>query len=59
MGFQLIWTKTADVTFRQLEAEAREAFESRQRTQKKKASRQEGLFKQVSKAIELLLEKKQ
>ena len=47
MGFQLIWTKTADATFRQLESEAREAFESRQRTQKKKASKQEGLFKQV------------
>ena len=56
MGFQLIWTKTADATFRQLESDAREAFESRQRTQKKKASKQEGLFKQVSKAIELLLE---
>ena len=38
MGFQVIWTKTADATFRQLETEAREAFENRQRTQKKKAS---------------------
>ena len=34
MGFQVIWTKTADATFRQLEAEAREAFENRQGTQK-------------------------
>lgn len=56
MSFQVLWTKAAEATFRQLETEARASFESRKRLLKKKASRQEGLFKQVAKAIELLLE---
>jgi mRNA-degrading endonuclease RelE of RelBE toxin-antitoxin system len=56
MGFKVVWTKAADGTFRQLEADARAAFESRLRLKKEKVSKQEGLFKQVRKAIELLLE---
>ncbi|MEI6381287.1 MAG: hypothetical protein WCO81_10460 [Cyanobacteriota bacterium ELA615] len=56
MSFQIIWTKTAEATYKQLEIVAVKAFESRKAVGKKKVSKQEGLFKQVSKAIELLQE---
>lgn len=56
MSFNLVWTKTADATFRQIESDARAAYENRKREKKTKASKQEGLFKQVAKAIELLIE---
>ena len=56
MSFQIIWTKTAQARYNQLEMDAVKAFEGRKAVAKKKISKQEGLFKQVSKAIELLQE---
>ena len=54
MAFQILWTKTAARTYHQLEAEALTAFSNRTLKKKKKTSKQEGLFKQVAKTIELL-----
>ena len=51
MSFQIIWTKTAQARYNQLEMDAVKAFEGRKAVAKKKISKQEGLFKQVSKAI--------
>ena len=51
-----MWTKSAEATFRQLEVNARASFERRQRLNKQKTSKQEGLFKQIAKVISLLLE---
>lgn len=56
MTFTLVWTRAADETREHLERAARSAMESRVRKKKAKASRQEGLFKQVMKTIKLLAE---
>ncbi len=54
MAFSLVWLEGAANTFRELEAAARQSLETRTKSNKAKASRQEGLFKQVVKCIELL-----
>jgi hypothetical protein len=54
MAFTLVWLEGAADTFRELEAAARKSLDTRNRSKKAKASRQEGLFKQVVKGIELL-----
>jgi hypothetical protein len=54
VSFTPRWTSEAEQTFNQLQAQ--QAAATRQKTAKKKSSRQEGLFKQVAKALQLLLE---
>ena len=49
-----VWIEASADTFHQLEAAARKSLENRQRSGKAKASKQEGLFKQVLKCVELL-----
>jgi hypothetical protein len=52
--FKLNWTAEAEAAFNMLKAKAEAAFTSRQKKNKGKASQDEGLFKQVHKAIILL-----
>ena len=54
MPFTLVWLEESTSTFQELEAVARKSLETRRRFKKAKASKQEGLFKQVVKCIELL-----
>ncbi len=61
MSFRLRWTPRATATFQGLRQAAERAAKSRSQTSKSakgkrhaKASKQEGLFKQVAKAIQLL-----
>ena len=54
MASELIWTDAAAKTFGDLHASARTSYETRKRTKKTKASKQEGLFKQVVKCLDLL-----
>jgi hypothetical protein len=52
--FEILRSKTADETYRELEKRAKQSLESRTRDKKSKASPVEGLFKQVYKTLELL-----
>ncbi len=54
MNFKILFVEPAATTFRELEAAAKAVFESRQKSKKKKTSKQEGLFKQVRKTIQYL-----
>ena len=54
MAFTLVWLEGAADTFGELEAAARNSLETRNKSKKAKASRQEGLFKQLVKCVELL-----
>ena len=54
MPFTLVWLESSTDTFHELEAAARKSLESRQKSTKAKASKQEGLFKQLVKCVELL-----
>lgn len=54
MPFTLVWLEGAAETFAELETAARKSLETRTKSEKAKASRQEGLFKQVVKSLELL-----
>ena len=54
MPFSLVWLQESADTFREIEAAARQSLENRKKSGKAKASKQEGLFKQVVKCIELL-----
>jgi hypothetical protein len=55
MPFTLVWTDSATGEFERIEAAARKAQANRLKPPKKtKVSKQEGLFKQVGKAIRLL-----
>ena len=54
MPFTLVWLESSTDTFHKLEAAARKSLESRQKSTKAKASKQEGLFKQLVKCVELL-----
>lgn len=56
MAFDLIYTSTAEETFHSLETAAEKAFKNRQKDKKSKASKQEGLFKQVRKTLQYLSE---
>ena len=56
MPFTPRWTEEADTKFRELQAAAAESLQNRQRDKKAKASKAEGLFKQVEKCVRLLLE---
>jgi hypothetical protein len=54
MSFRLCWSPGAAQTFQQLQSAADSALAARARAEKTKSSKQEGLFKQVAKAVELL-----
>ena len=54
MPFTLVWLAESASTFQALEAVARKSLENRKRSKKAKATKHEGLFKQVLKCIELL-----
>ena len=54
MPSTLVWLEGAADTFGELEAAARKSLDTRTKSQKAKASRHEGLFKQVVKCVELL-----
>lgn len=56
MSFALVWLEGAEDTFRELEAAAQKSLDNRQRYKKSKASRQEGIFKQIVKCVLLLQE---
>lgn len=56
MPFELIWTEEAVQTFGQLQANAERAMANRKKSKRTKASKQEGLFKQVVKCVTLLAE---
>jgi len=52
--FTLIWTPSAATSFSELEDAAIKAKKARQSTKKTKASKKEGLFKQLVKCLTLL-----
>ena len=54
MSFELIFTPTAEEAYLSLRDAAAVALESRQKSKRKKASKQEGLFKQVHKTLDYL-----
>lgn len=54
MPFDLKWTPAAASAFSNLETAARSAKQSREQSGKRKSSKQEGLFKQVAKALDRL-----
>ena len=56
MAFKPLWTEEAAVTFQKLQAAALTSLENRKRKKNAKASKAEGLFKQVEKCVRLLLE---
>ena len=56
MPFTLVWLEGATDTFHELEAAAQKSLDNRQKSKKAKASRQEGLFKQIVKCVQLLQE---
>ena len=54
MPFTLVWLEESTGAFHELEAAARKSIENRRKSKKTKTSKQEGLFKQVVKCVELL-----
>jgi hypothetical protein len=56
MSFSPVWTDEAAETYADLRAAAESALASRKESKKTKSSSQEGLFKQVKKCIDLLLQ---
>ncbi len=56
MSFTLVWLDESTDTFNALQAAATKSLENRRRSAKAKASKQEGLFKQVVKCVQLLQE---
>jgi hypothetical protein len=55
MAFEAAWTPEAGSNFDELRVAAERAAEGRRHDRKAKAGKQEGLFKQVVKCIDLLL----
>ena len=55
MAFTAHWTAQADTTYRELQAAAAASLRNRLKSKNAKASKSEGLFKQVEKAVRLLL----
>ncbi|MBI5363114.1 MAG: hypothetical protein HZA53_08035 [Planctomycetes bacterium] len=56
MPFRARWTDEATTTFEELQAAALASAKKRAKDKKAKASKAEGLFKQVEKCVRLLLE---
>lgn len=55
MSFTPQWTDEAHQTFERLKQDAERAQAGRKKSKKTKASKQEGLFKQVAKTVRLLM----
>lgn len=56
MTFHPIWTDEAAEVYSDLKSTAEAALAARKKSEKRKSSKQEGLFRQVKKCIDLLLE---
>ncbi len=56
MAFEVLFADPAAKTFNDLEQAAKKSIETRQKQKKSKSYRQEGLFKQMRKTIQLLSE---
>ena len=54
MALRLKWAPRANREYEAIAKAARRAFAGRKRSKKKKSSKQEGLFRQVTKALRLL-----
>ena len=54
MPFTLVWLLESADAFHELQEAALKSLENRQKSKKAKASKQEGLFKQIVKCVELL-----
>ena len=54
MPFTLVWLEESADTFHELQEAALKSLENRQKYKKTKASKQEGLFKQIVKCVALL-----
>ena len=54
MPFTLVWLEESAGTFHALQEAALKSLANRQKSKKAKASKQEGLFKQVVKCVQLL-----
>ena len=55
MSFSLIWTKAAEEQYEQLKADAESSLRARKAGKKTKATKAEGLFKQVHGCLQKLL----
>ena len=55
MVFAPVWTPAAQETYDQLKAKAEASLKARQRSKRTKATRDEGLFKQVHKCVQHLI----
>ena len=53
--FTCVWTRAAQKTYDELKAKAQASLRARQRSKRTKATKDEGLFKQVHKCIQHLL----
>ena len=56
MTFALVWLEGASEAFHALRDAAQKSLQNRHKSNRAKASRQEGIFKQVVKSVELLQE---
>lgn len=56
MTFSPVWTDDAAEVYSNLKSKADAALKGREKSGKKKSTKQEGLFRQVKKCIDLLLE---
>lgn len=56
MAFTPNWTAEANAKYRELQAAALASLRKRQKNKKAKATKDEGLFKQVEKCVRLLLD---
>jgi len=54
MPFSLVWDTEAAKTYNELKEKAKKSLENRKKVNKLKASKEEGLFKQVRKCIQFL-----
>lgn len=54
MAFRAQWTQEALTTYNKLQAEAQASFQNRQKNNKAKPTKAEGLFKQMQKCVALL-----
>jgi ribosomal protein L1 len=54
MKFSLVWDRGAQETYNMLKMRAEASLESREKSQRKRPSKDEGLFKQVRKCIQQL-----
>lgn len=56
MKFSLVWDRKAEEAYNALKLKAESSLKAREKSKRKKATKDEGLFKQVRKCINLLRE---